>query len=64
VPSLHISKIHITLQVKIPHDVLEKYLPSSAEVVGEALTEQVVAAVKKHQLSYFPALDYLEKQGT
>ena len=61
--SLHISKIHITLQVKIPHDVLEKYLPSSAEVVGEALTEQVVAAVKKHKLSYFPALDFLQKQG-
>ena len=61
--SLHISKIHITLQVKIPHDVLEKYLPSSAEVVGEALTEQVIAAVKKHKLSYFPALDFLQKQG-
>jgi len=61
--SLYISKIHITLQVKIPHDVLERYLPSSAEVVGEALTEQVVAAVKKHKLSYFPALDFLQKQG-
>jgi len=62
-PSLHISKIHITLQVKIPPELLERYLPSSAEVVGEALTEQVVAAVKKHNLSYFPALAFLEKQG-
>lgn len=61
--SLHISKIHITLQVKISHDVLERYLPSSAEVVGEALTEQVVAAVKKHKLSYFPPLDFLQQQG-
>ncbi len=62
-PSLHISKIHVTLKVKLPHELLERHLPSSAEVVGEALTEQVVAAVKKHKLSYFPALDYLEKQG-
>ncbi len=62
-PSLFITKIHITLQVTLPHTMLEKYLPSSAEVVGEALTEQVVAAVKKHKLSYFPALDFLEQQG-
>ncbi|VAW69534.1 hypothetical protein MNBD_GAMMA09-2503 [hydrothermal vent metagenome] len=61
--SLYISKIHITLQVKVPYELLERYLPSSAEVVGEALTEQVVAAVKKHNLSYFPALDFLQQQG-
>lgn len=61
--SLHITKIHITLQVKVPHELLERHLPSSAEVVGEALTEQVVAAVKKHKLSYFPALDFLQKQS-
>ncbi len=61
--SLHISKIHITLQITVPPKLLERHLPSSAEVVGEALTEQVVAAVKKHQLSYFPALDFLEQQG-
>lgn len=61
--SLFISKIHITLQVEVPHKILEQYLPSSAEVVGEALTEQVIIAVKKHKLSYFPALGFLEKQG-
>lgn len=60
---LHISKIHITLQVTVPADLLERHLPSSAEVVGEALTEQVVAAVNKNKLSYFPALDFLQKQG-
>ena len=62
-PSLHITKIHITLQIKVPHELLERHLPSSAEVVGEALTEQVITAVKKHKLSYFPALEFLEKQG-
>jgi len=62
-PSLYITKIHITLQVKVPHELLERHLPSSAEVVGEALTEQVIQSVKKHKLSYFPALDFLEKQG-
>ena len=61
--SLYISKIHITLQVSVPADLLERHLPSSAEVVGEALTEQVVAAVNKNKLSYFPELDFLQKQG-
>ena len=62
-PSLYITKIHITLQIKVPRELLERHLPSSADVVGEALTEQVLDAVKKHKLSYFPALDFLEKQG-
>lgn len=61
--SLHITKLHITLQIKVPIEVLKRHLPSSPEVVGEALTEQVLAAVKKQQLSYFPALAFLEKQG-
>ena len=62
-PSLYITKIHITLQVTVPHELLERHLASSAEAVGEALTEQVVAATNKNKLSYFPALEYLEKQG-
>ncbi|VAW58082.1 hypothetical protein MNBD_GAMMA11-253 [hydrothermal vent metagenome] len=61
--SLYISKIHISLQVKVPRELSERHLPSSAQVVGEVLTEQVVAAVKKHKLSYFPGLDFLQKQG-
>jgi len=62
-PSLFVTKIHVTLQIKVPDELLERYLPSSAKVVGEALTEQVIDAVKKHKLSYFPALNFLEKQG-
>ncbi|MDH5766555.1 MAG: hypothetical protein OEZ38_11120 [Gammaproteobacteria bacterium] len=60
---LHISKIHITLIVKVPHKLLERHLPSSAEVVGEALTEQILEMVKKNKLGYFPAADFASKQG-
>jgi len=60
---LHVSKIHITLLVTVPPEILERHLPSSADVVGEALTEQVLAAVKEEQLGYFPALDYFQQQG-
>lgn len=60
---LHLSKIHITLVVTVPFEMLERHLPSSADVVGEELANQVVAAVKQHNIGYFPALDYFEKQG-
>ena len=60
---LHVSKIHITLLVTISCETLERHLPSSADVVGEALTEQVLAAVKQTSLGYFPALEYFEQQG-
>jgi len=60
---LHLSKIHITLVIRVPSELLERHLPSSADVVGEELTSQIVDAVKKNHIGYFPALDYFEKQG-
>lgn len=57
------TKIHIGLQITVPHEMLESQLASSVEVVGKALTGQVVDSVKKHNIGYFPALDYFEKQG-
>lgn len=60
---LVITKIHITLQVQVPHEILEKHLASSAEVVGEALTEEIVNQVNQQHIGYFPALGYFEKQA-
>lgn len=59
---LHVSKIHITLLVKVSHNVLAQHLPSSPEVVGEMLTTQIVEQVNKQKLGYFPALDYFQQQ--
>ena len=58
---LHISKIHITLLVKVAHDILGQHLPSSPGVVGNMLTTQIVEQVNKHKLGYFPALDYFQQ---
>lgn len=60
---LNISKIHVTLIVKVPHQLLDRHLPSSAEVVGEALTDQVLGLVTKQKLGYFPAVDFASQQG-
>ena len=60
---LHITKIHISLKIKIPHEILEKHLAASVEVVGEALTQNVVNLVNEKKIGYFPALEFLQKQG-
>ena len=60
---LHITKIHISLKVKILNELLERYLASSAPAVGEALTEEVLKSVKKNNMGYFPALEYFQNQG-
>ena len=60
---LHLTKIHISLKVKIPHEILEKHLAASVEVVGEALTQNVVDLVNEKNTGYFPALDFFQKQG-
>jgi len=60
---LHITKIHISLKVKILDELLERHLASSAPVVGEALTEEVLKSVKENNMGYFPALEYFQNQG-
>ena len=60
---LHVSKIHITLVVRVANETLSRHLPSSAEVVGEQLTEQVLEQVRKNNIGYFPALDFFQKDA-
>jgi hypothetical protein len=61
---LHISKIHITLVVKVSHAVLAQHLASSPGVVGEMLTNQIAERVNEQKLGYFPALDFFQQQGS
>lgn len=60
---IHLNKIHISLRLRVPHEVLEKHLASSAEVVGHNLTEQVVDYVNRKKLGYFPALDFFQTEA-
>ena len=60
---LHITKIHVSLRVKISDESLEQHLASSASVVGEALTAEVLKLIKESDISYFPALEYFQNQG-
>lgn len=60
----HVTKIHITLLVKVPEEILSRHLASSASVVGEELTQQITQAIKSQHLGYFPALDFFQNQGS
>ena len=60
---LQVTKIHISLKIKIADDVLERHLASSVSVVGKALTEAVLASVKKNTIGYYPALEYIQQLG-
>lgn len=42
---------------------MERYLPASADVVSAELARAVHDYVRREQLGYYPALDFLQEQG-
>jgi len=52
------QKIAITLDLRVPANVIEKHLPASPYVVGEQIAVQVLSYVNAKKLGYFPALEY------
>lgn len=61
--TLHLNKIALTLILQLPEHIFTRHLPSSPQVVGEALADQVQAYVQAHQLGYYPALDFFKQPG-
>ena len=55
---IHVTKVSMTLDLKVPANDIEKHLPASPYVVGEQIAEQVLDYVNRSKLGYFPALDY------
>ena len=47
-----------TVRVKLAEDVVLQHSPSSPEIIGHELADQVHAYVKTQQMGYYPALDY------
>lgn len=52
-----------TVRVRLAEDVLLQHSPSSAEIVGNELTQQIHDYVQRHKLGYYPALDFFEQHG-
>lgn len=57
---LHITKIHVSLKVKVHDELLERHLASTVSVVGKALTDDVLKLIKDNNIGYYPALEYFQ----
>ncbi len=57
---LHIARLALSLTASLPEHVFERHMPSSPQVVGDELAQQVDAHVRANQLGYYPALDYFQ----
>ena len=55
---LNLSRIAVSLQVKISAEAIEQHSAASPYIVGEELARQVAAYVQHERLGYYPALDY------
>ncbi len=60
---MELVSIALSARVRLPHKSLERYLPASPAIVGEALAEAVQDYVDAHDLGYYPALDYFHTHG-
>ncbi|MDH5516401.1 MAG: hypothetical protein OEY36_01105 [Gammaproteobacteria bacterium] len=52
-----------SLRVRLSEQVILQHSASSAEVIGHELALQVDDYVRRHQLGYYPALDYFNEHG-
>ena len=55
---LNLSRIAVSLQVKMPAEAIEQHSAASPYIVGEQLARQVAAYVQHERLGYYPALEY------
>lgn len=52
-----------TVRVRLSEEVLLQHSPSSAEIVGNELAQQIHAYVQQQKLGYYPALEFFEEHG-
>lgn len=60
---VRLNRYLATVRVRLSEEVVLQHSPSSPEVIGNELVQQVHEYVKTHQLGYYPALEFFEQQG-
>lgn len=60
--SLHISRIALSVRARIPGRAFTAYFPSPVESLGKQLASQVHECVRKLELGYYPALEFIKQQ--
>ncbi len=60
---MRFDKVHITLQVQLHEAGMQRYLPCTPSVIGQAIAEAAERYARDNRTGYYPALDFLKEQG-
>ena len=55
---LSLTRVAVSLQVKVPAEAIEQHSAASPYIIGEELARQVAAYAHHERLGYYPALEY------
>lgn len=57
---MRFDKVLVTIDVQLKPDVLQKYLPCSASVIGKALADIAEQYQQENKTGYYPAIDFFK----
>ena len=55
---LQLARFSVTLSLQLPEVAFKEVFPSSVNVLGEKIAEQVIVYEQQQELGYYPALQY------
>ncbi len=61
---MRFEKVLITINVWLKPDVLQQYLPCSANIIGRTLAQMAEEYEKENQTGYYPAIDFFKTLDT
>ena len=57
---MRFDKVLVTIDVQLKPDVLQQYLPCSANVIGKALANIAEQYQQENKTGYYPAIDFFK----
>lgn len=57
---MRFDKVLVILDVQLKQDVLQQYLPCSADIIGKTLAEISIEYEKENSTAYYPAIDFFK----
>ncbi len=61
--TLQFNKVAVNMEIKVPHESIERHAPASPNIVGKELAQQVHHYAQQYNLGYYPALEFFNEQG-
>jgi len=61
---MRFDKVLVTIDVQLKSEVLQQFLPCSADVIGSTLASIAIGYVDEFKTGYFPAIDFFKTIDT